>query len=263
MHNNKTPQFAEERRSGVLALLKKQQKVTVAQLCAAFGVSPATARADLHKLEQRGLLQRTHGGALPFGQLAAAQPGKVVANVPAEEEKHRIGRCAAGLVTEGLTIGIDCGTTTMALARHLAGRAGFTAVTYDIHIANYLQAHTEARIILVGGVVRNGCGCTTGAMAVNGLLGLNVDIAFMATDAFAPRQGFTTPHIEYADCKKALLQTANRAVMLMDSSKFSQVALLPFATLGEVDEIITDTGTTPAQMDVYRKMQPGLQIHRV
>ena len=64
----KEPLFAQERQKEILALLEAEQKVLVPQLCRQFSVSPATIRNDLNDLEARGLLRRTHGGAIPLSR---------------------------------------------------------------------------------------------------------------------------------------------------------------------------------------------------
>ena len=139
----KEPLFAQERQKEILALLEAEQKVLVPQLCRQFSVSPATIRNDLNDLEARGLLRRTHGGAIPTAQ-------KTVRRMA---EKQAIAACAAAMVENGETIAIDTGTTTLELARCLLARTGLTVGTNDLKIAALLEEQSDATIILIGGAV--------------------------------------------------------------------------------------------------------------
>lgn len=164
----KEPLFAQERQKEILALLEAEQKVLVPQLCRQFSVSPATIRNDLNDLEARGLLRRTHGGAIPLSrtglELTTAQ--KTVRRMA---EKQAIAACAAAMVENGETIAIDTGTTTLELARCLLARTGLTVVTNDLKIAALLEEQSDATIILIGGCVRRGFHCTIGPLAMQGM----------------------------------------------------------------------------------------------
>src|SRR3954468_20341622 len=60
--------LAETRRRAIEEHLKDTGAVSVAEVEERFGVSSMTARRDLAELERRGVVRRTHGGAvLPGG----------------------------------------------------------------------------------------------------------------------------------------------------------------------------------------------------
>ena len=58
------PLFPDERQSRIAELVATNGKVYVTQLVKLFDVTEATLRKDLNSLEQKGLLKRTHGGAV-------------------------------------------------------------------------------------------------------------------------------------------------------------------------------------------------------
>ena len=246
------PLFAEERREQILKLLYENMKIMVPDLCALFHVSPATIRGDLRDLEAAGKLRRTHGGAIPVSKIGF-EPDSDTKEIEHIEEKQRIAARACTLIEDGDTIALDTGTTTMELAKLLPEKKNLTIVTNDIKIAAFLEANTEANIIMIGGTLRRGFHCTTGSMAVEALSSLNVDKAFVASNAFTVKNGFTTPTFEQAEVKRVMLSIASENIVLMDSSKLGRITFLKFADLPEIDRIITDTGASRKMLSAIRE----------
>ncbi len=242
------PLFALERRERIVQLLAERSKILVPELCDVFGVSAATIRGDLRDLENDGKLRRTHGGAIPLGQ-AAFELGTTAKEVERVAEKRRIAALAADFVQDGDTIALDSGTTILEFAKCLANKRNLTVVTNAMDVASFLEANSDVNLILVGGSVRRGFRCTTGPLRLTGLAGLNDDPANMGANAFTVENGFTTPNLDHAEVKKAMLRLATRSVMLMDSSKVGRITFAEFAGLADIDKLITDTGmSTTIQM---------------
>lgn len=256
------PLFAEERREQILKLLNENAKILVQDLCQIFDVSPATIRSDLRGLERSGRLRRTHGGAIPLIK-AGFEPTSDRKQVVNSAEKKRIAAYAASLVEEGDTIALDSGTTTLELAKCLCSKKNLIVVTYDVQIATYLDRSSDVTVFLMGGILRKGFHCTTGAMTVSAIKSLNVDTAFMATNGFSLEKGFTTPNSELAECKKAILSIANQNILMMDSSKVGRVSFLKFAELRDFHTIITDMGISGKTTESIRKLHSGITLHTV
>ena len=255
----KEPLFAQERQKEILALLEAEQKVLVPQLCRQFSVSPATIRNDLNDLEARGLLRRTHGGAIPLSrtglELTTAQ--KTVRRMA---EKQAIAACAAAMVENGETIAIDTGTTTLELARCLLARTGLTVVTNDLKIAALLEEQSDATIILIGGCVRRGFHCTIGPLAMQGMAELRVDRCFMATNGLTVHSGMTTPDIGHAEVKRHLLRMGQQVILLCDSEKIGKDSFAVVEGLESVDVLITDAKLRPEQKSALE--EAGLDVRR-
>lgn len=231
--------FAEERKSRILQLLNENNRLLVPDLCEAFHVSPATIRNDLRELESCGLLQRTHGGALsnPKTRFELNSWQKEISQLA---EKQAIARFAAGLVDDGDTIAIDTGTTALEFARMLGNKRDITVVTNDIQIASQLEQSANAAVILIGGIVRKGFHCTVGPVAVRMLGEFSVDMAFVATNGISLDKGLTTPDIDQAEVKKAMIRIADEVIVLCDSSKFGNKAFVQVAPVAAVSRIVTD-----------------------
>lgn len=234
------PLFAEERQEEILHLLKVKSKLTVPQLCEYFNLSAATIRNDIRKLASQGRLRRTHGGIIPAGKVTF-EPTAEYKQTVNMRKKAKIAERAAELVKDGDTVILDTGTTTMELARHLANKKNLTVIVNDISIALLLEEISDASIILLSGFLRRGFHSTVGPWASSALETLNADIAFLSTNSFALSKGFMTPDIHQAEVKKAYIRSAAHSVILFDSSKVGTFSFVIFASLEEIDTLITDT----------------------
>lgn len=250
------PLFAEERQEQILNMLNRTNKLMVSDLCEFFQVSTATIRNDLRDLAAQGLLKRTHGGAIPIGQ-ASFEPTSADKEVFALDEKQRIAAAAAELVSDGDTLAIDAGTTLLEFAKALINKNNLTIVTNDLRIASYLEANTEHTTIILAGVIRHGLQCSVGPLALATLESINVDKLFLATNAFHPKKGFSTPDLNQAEVKKAFIRSAAETIVLCDSSKLSKVSFIEFAQLRDIDKLITDKNISP-QMKSYFDEQGDL-----
>lgn len=251
--------FVEERKARILHLLKENSKLLVPELCKIFNVSPATIRNDLRDLAQENKLRRTHGGAIPIGK-TSFEPTYADKELVFEKEKKRIALCAANLVEDGDTIAIDSGSTTLEFAKCLLEKKNLTIVLNDIKIASCLEKNPDANIILLAGSLRHGYQCTTGPLALATLRGLNVDKAFMGTNAFSNAKTFTTPDIGQAEVKKCMIQIASETIMLCDSSKFNKISFAEFATLDDIDKLITDNNLSPKMSAYLNDLQDTIKV---
>jgi DeoR family fructose operon transcriptional repressor len=249
--------FAEERKQAILELLEENSKMTVQDLRDYFEVSAATIRNDLRELANAGLLTRTHGGALCIlkagFELNSYQ--KVVKNLP---QKQAIAKKALDYIVDGDTIAIDTGTTTLEFAKLLSSKKHLTIIVNDIEIARCLEDETDAVIILVGGHVRRNFNCTVGPVAIKSLSGLNVDTAFMATNGLTVKRGLTTPDINQAEIKRAMIDIAAEVIVLCDGSKIGNTAFAQVSSIERVKRIITDD--TADEAEINNIVSYGIQV---
>ena len=142
--------LAEPRRMKILAWLQEEGSARVRDLRVAFGVSEATIRQDLEKLESDGHINRQHGGAF-----LRAMPKQVetlsLQHMENIEKKRKIGVKAASLVGDGETIILDAGSTTTEVAHNLLGRSSLTVITNALNIALMLGAVPGYAVHMPGG----------------------------------------------------------------------------------------------------------------
>lgn len=241
MPSRDSSMFAEERKKSIVDYVNTNVKATVEELCDLFSVSPATIRNDLRELEEMKYVKRTHGGAISVknGNFELNSNEKAVECIA---EKERIAQAAVSHVSEGDIIAVDSGTTTYEFAKRLASFRNLTVVTNDLHISEYLERNSKVEIILAGGKVRKGYNCTTGQKAAISLTGLNVDKAFIGGNGISIRKGLTTPDMDMAVVKEALIHIADEIYFMADSTKIERSAFVSFGNISQVDYFITDKG---------------------
>lgn len=233
--------FAEERKIKILKFINEHKKATVMELCDYFKVSSATIRNDLRELEKEKLLIRTHGGAM-IKIKTGYELDPYIKQVKNLEEKQKVAQSAIDLIEDGDTIILDTGTTTLELAKLLKEKRDITVVTNDLIIALFLEDISTVNTIFIGGIIRKNYHCTVtfGQIGNKMLSGLNVDKAFMTANSFSYKKGATTPDINQAETKKDLISITSNVILLCDSSKLGNTSFVQFATLEQIDKLVTD-----------------------
>ncbi|OPG14793.1 DeoR/GlpR family DNA-binding transcription regulator [Microbispora sp. GKU 823] len=238
--------YAEERQQEILRAARDAGRVDVVTLAERFGVTTETIRRDLTALERAGVLRRVHGGAIPVERLGF-EPALAARDEVMTAEKERIAKAALAELPEDGSVVIDAGSTTSRLVQALPPDRELTVVVNSPPLATMLAARPNLTVLMLGGRVRGRTLATVEDWAIQQLSQLNVDVAFMATNGCSVAKGLTTPDPAEAAIKRAMIACADRAVLLADHTKFSGTYLARFATLGEIDVVITDTGLDPDQ----------------
>lgn len=253
--------FAEERQAQILKTLKAEHKVFVPALCELFDVSPVTIRNDLNYMQEKGLLKRTHGGAVLKSKIGYEEnvAEKLSKN---QRQKEKIAELAVNYVEDGDIIALDTGTTMLAFAKKLTEKKNLTIVTNDLNIAAYFDSNKEdITVILLGGVLRKKHGCTLGGMTLNGLEGLRVDKCFLATNGLTAEFGLSTPDMNHAEVKKKLAGIGEQTILLCDSDKIGRNVFVKIMDVTKIDILITDSGIDETEAQKLEEL--GVEIKTV
>ncbi len=253
------PALARQRQALILEQVREHGAVRVADLVTSLGVSDMTVRRDLELLQERGLIEKVHGGAAAIEGSSLFEPGFTVKSTLMEAEKELIAVSAASLVTPGTAIAISAGTTTYALARRLTDIPGLTVLTNSVPVADvlYKDGRPDQTVILSGGV-RTPSDALVGPFAVDVIRSLHVDSVFMGTHGVDARSGFTTPNILEAETNRALIQAGRRLIVLADHTKWGIIGISSVARLEEADTMITDSG-----LDAAARQQLAASVRRL
>ncbi|WP_455356467.1 DeoR/GlpR family DNA-binding transcription regulator [Streptomyces sp. SYSU K217416] len=238
--------YAAERQHRIVQLAQERGRVEVPALAEEFGVTQETVRRDLTVLERAGLLRRVHGGALPAGGLHL-EPGLAERDSTAAADKERIAKAALALLPEEGCVLLDAGTTVSRLAALLPLDSMITVVTNALPVAARLAEHPCLDLHIVGGRLRHRTQAAVDAWALRDLADLEADVAVIATNGFSPETGLTTPDLAEAAVKRAMVASARRVILVADSSKYGARHFARFATLKQVDVLVTDTELTEEQ----------------
>jgi DeoR family transcriptional regulator, fructose operon transcriptional repressor len=235
--------YAEERRQAIVDRAREDGRVEVLALAADLDVTPETIRRDLTELERRGALRRVHGGAIPTDRFVGEMPLSARAGEMAAE-KRRIAKAALDLVPDHGTVLLDAGSTTQELATLFPER-DLTVITNGLPVATQLAARPHLTVHLVGGRVRGQTMAAVDAWAVRILDDLRVDVAFVATNGLTAQRGLSTHDTSEAQVKAAMIDAAQRVVLLADHTKVGVERLVRYAPLDRVDVLVTDSGLDP------------------
>jgi DeoR/GlpR family transcriptional regulator of sugar metabolism len=229
----------QSRLDQIMDYLKSHNLVTVDQLVAAISTSPATIRRDLIKLDQEGVISRTHGG-VTLNRFIPAQPTTLEKMQRNLVEKQAIAQAAASLVKSGDSVVLDAGTTMLELARHLT-HLQLRVITSDLHIALFLSEFKQIEVTIIGGRIDDSSQSCVGDHGRRLLKNIYPDVAFVSCNSWSMEKGITTPTEEKAGLKEDLLGNARRRVLLADSSKYGSWSLFCVSPLQNLTDIITDS----------------------
>ncbi len=244
--------FAEERHALITALLADRGRITVPELAERFGITPETVRRDLDSLEKARLLRRVHGGAVASDRVSMSESSLDERQGKHSDKKSRIAQAALAMLprTKAVSVVLDSGTTTERLADLLVDweptspSDQLLVITNAIPIAYKLSAHPDMQVTITGGHIRGLTRAIVGDSTREQFEALRPDIAFIGTNGVHETFGLSTPDPVEAITKSSMVRSARRVVVLVDSSKLGKEALVRFASLHEVDTIVTDEAPT-------------------
>ncbi len=232
-----------ERHSEILRLLRQHGTLTVADLALSLHVSEETIRRDAVPLEERGDISKLHGslslpqhfGEAPFERRMREQAGAKLA----------IARAALQLVKDGESLIIDTGSTTHFFARELRARRNLTVITNSTEIARTLATVHGNTVYLAGGEIKADDGAAYGPTAVDFVGRFSVQHAILSISALDPAIGPMDATLDEAEYGRMAFSRAKHRVIVADSSKFGQTALVKVCTFADVDAIVTEKPPGP------------------
>jgi DeoR family transcriptional regulator of aga operon len=247
----------EERRREILDALHRDGRVLVKDLARRFRISQITIRKDLEFLDGQGVIERTHGGALPVRAGALLDPTVREKEKLHRKQKMQIALAASRLVEQGQSVLLDSGTTTMAIARALKGMAQLTVITNALNIAAEL-AGTHIDVILTGGMLRKNSFSLVGPLAERTLRQLSADVLFLGVDGFDTKAGLFTPNLLESEVNRAMVEISRRTIAVCDSSKFGRRSLCNIMPVSMVHEVITDKQIPKADLAALK--DAGIEV---
>jgi ribose transport system substrate-binding protein len=249
-----------ERRQRALDLLRRQPGIRVPELAKLLRVSEGTIRNDLRALEKAGELTRVRGGAVVRDSRDFVSPAFGARAEVNATTKRRIGRWAADMVEDGDSVLLDSSSTVFHIAPFLLNRSNLTVITNGIEVAYALAENPTHTIILIGGVLRPDRALTVGYLGEKILENLHIKTAFVSCSGFSVERGLTQVDIEEAQLKSRMIESAERVVALIDSTKFGKVDLTPFATVEQISHILTDSELAPRYINAIRQTCANLTV---
>ncbi|MFI6684822.1 DeoR/GlpR family DNA-binding transcription regulator [Streptomyces sp. NPDC050485] len=244
--------LAEQRRALILDEVRRRGGVRVNELTRKLNVSDMTVRRDLDALARQGVIEKVHGGAVPVAEATAHEPGFEAKSTLELSAKQDIAREAARMAVPGSAIALAGGTTAYALAQRLVDVPELTVVTNSVQVADVFHAAQRppagsaprpgaATVVLTGGV-RTLSDTLVGPVADAAIRSLHFDVLFIGVHGISVEAGLSTPNLAEAETNRRFVQSARRVVVIADHTKWGTVGLSSFASLDQVDSLVTDAG---------------------
>ncbi|MFI2743756.1 DeoR/GlpR family DNA-binding transcription regulator [Zhouia sp. PK063] len=248
-----------QRHQIILNKLQEDKYVSVADLCEQLEVSAVTIRKDLKRLENKGLLFRTHGGAALENPYISDRPVNEKEKVYVEE-KLGIAQKAASFVQENDSIIIASGTTVQALARSIQPKGSLNVITSSLNVALEFLKFECVDVIQLGGQVRHTSSSTVGHYAEAILEHISCNQLFIGVDGIDLDFGCTTTSLEEAMLNRKMMEAAQKTYVLADSSKFGKKSFGKICAIDDIHHIITDKGISPAVVKKIKELGIELTI---
>lgn len=255
----------ESRAEAILKELRKAGSVSVETLSEKLKASFATIRRDLQKLEESGLLRRTHGGAMPLEPLfyeAFRNDRSFQDQVERfANEKRRIALAAAELISPGDTIALTAGTTTTEVIRSLPNVGGITVVTNTVNVAMELSKRKDVHVFVTGGHLRGDWFSLVGSEAIDNMNRIFPDILFVGVNGIDARHGLTCVNSDEVQINRSMVRQAKRKIAVADHSKLGVVTQWLICPANDIDLLITDKGATNKMIAPF--LEQKIDVRRV
>jgi DeoR family transcriptional regulator of aga operon len=249
----------------ILTDLQHSGRVSVETLSEQLNVSVVTIRRDLDALEQKGLLRRTHGGAVSIEPLfyePFRRDQSFMAQVErAADQKRLIGRAAAALINPGETIALTPGTTTTEVIRGLPMNYNITVVTNTVNVAMELSKRKDVYVFVTGGHLHGEWFSLVGPAALKALENMLISTMFIGADGMDATWGASCFNADEAELNSTMMRLARRRVAVVDSGKLGVVANWRICKATELNILVTDLSATDEMVAPFQKL--GVEVLRV
>ena len=222
----------------ILEIARKQGKVTVEGLAEHFGVTLQTIRRDLSDLAEAGRLERVHGGAVPTsGTINIGYEDRRQLNA---EAKIAIARACAARIPNGISLFLNIGTSTEAVARELLQHKDLMVVTNNMNVANILAGNPECEVIVTGGHLRRSDGGLIGTLATETIRKFKFDLAVIGCSALDVDGDLLDFDIQEVSVSQEILNQSRKTYLVSDHTKFARSAPARITSLASIDVFFTD-----------------------
>ncbi len=250
----------DERRARILAILNQEGKVKVAELSKLFGISEVTIRTDLSELENAGMLERVHGGAVstyrPYYNMTLHDRAKT--NV---DEKKRIAQEVASMISDGDTVIVTSGTTTLFVVQELKNLKNLTIITNSVSVSQELGNYRNANVILLGGNFNPQYQYTYGEDTICQLKRYKADKLILSADGIDCEEGITICHHFEAEVNRQMIARVNKIIVAADYTKIGRTDFAYIDSVDSMDILVTNENAN--HKEIGELIKRGIEVRTV
>jgi DeoR/GlpR family transcriptional regulator of sugar metabolism len=251
--------LSPQRQKLILGQLRQDKAASITELAKKLKVSAMTVRRDLDEMEQKGLLQRTHGGAILAEPLPLEEdPPFIIRDNVQQPAKQAIAKLATSLLKAGDQIILDSGTTVATMAHKLSPKISLTLITYSLPVLHCLPSLPHLKLIATGGFADPTINALTGPLAEKVLEGVRVDKAFIGATSLSLEEGFSNSSLHNLTLQRLVMKAAREVYLLVDHSKFSRPPFWLVERLEHLTAIITDEQAPKEKLHQFK--QAGIPV---
>ena len=241
-----------ERHEFILGELNAKGSFSVTELSTMLNVSEVTIRKDLTQLESENKLYRAHGKAIKMSPYISDRDVNVKEH-QSPAEKRAIAKAAVELIEPNDSLIIASGTTVQYFAREINVEQGrLTVITSALNVASVLSKSSRIEVIQLGGIIRGSSLSAVGCDAERMLENFTGSKLFIGMDGIDPEHGLSTTNLLEANLNRAMINSAQKTIVLCDSSKFDRRGFSRICSIDDIDQIITDSGISPHMLSMLR-----------
>lgn len=243
-------------------MLSAKPFVSLSELTDEFpDVSEMTLRRDIAYFESIGDAIKVRGGARSTKFITSSTDDSMSDRMRENvHSKEKIAEAGAAYLETSRSIFIDSGSTMLRLVRHVPNER-FNFTTTSPAAAIELAAIGQPIVNVTGGRLDRDYQSVAGVQAMRFISDINIDIAFLSPSGLSLRSGFTGGNYAECELKRAVVEKADRVIMLMDSSKIGRSLPYTFCALSSVSALICDA-ELPEELLLEAK-QAGVEIVQV
>jgi DeoR family transcriptional regulator, fructose operon transcriptional repressor len=234
--------FIEERHQSILDIIKQNGRISIGEIQDTFDVSVDSARRDLRILEKKGLLKRTHGGAIPILPVGFIPPRKRnFDNMEEFDNYMAIAKKAATFIKSGDVIYLTGGSFGFIMLKYLPKDIHYTLVINSVTLAGKLTDWDNITVYVTGGKMRmHDCASVVDSMATAFVKNLHFDLSFITGAGVTGDFGLSNGTDETATFQRAIIKNSRQNVLLMPSQKVGVNAFIKVSEIECFDILITD-----------------------
>ena len=247
-----------QRKEFILKRLSENKSDSIANLSSLLNVSEMTVRRDLRRLEEEGMVELLHGGALLVGEPGFSEKEHSEMEIKGKIAKYSVEK----FVKDNEIIVMEAGTTVSMMCNYFNRYKNLTILTNGLDTLNILRKLVPSSTVMSsGGILRDVSHTFVGPIAEEFFKQFHPNVAFFSASGCTIKQGFTDPNILEAQIKHAMYQSAKQRIMLIDSTKFGVCSLFTTFSLKDIDIIVTDKGIDQETLQELKNQ--NVEVHIV
>ena len=251
--------FIEERHQAILSWLSEKGSITTNDIQEQFGVSYNSAKRDLRILEEKGLLKRTHGGALPLHQIAVGRPAKkTIRDIDSVKDNYySIALKAVSMIENNDVIFLTSATVCYFMAQNIPDHMRIRVVTNSIIIAEELRTKDNISVIFLGGEMDDKGNCYD-AIAIDTVKRLRFDKCFITSAFISAEFGLSIQRTSGIGFFNAVMDSSKQIIGLFPTEKIGFDSIVSICPADRLDIMITDWDASEEDLKLFD--EKGIEI---